>query len=57
MLAAAAMVGAASLRYVIAVGPLAEVSIDEVVPMIAPSVQRSLTADAAELGLPRDYRP
>jgi hypothetical protein len=38
-------------------GPLAEVSGEEVVRMIAPTVQRYLTADVTELGLPDDYRP
>lgn len=39
------------------VGPLAEVSTDEVVRMIAPSVHRYLTADVDDLGLPDGYRP
>ena len=51
------LVGTAMLRYVIGVGPLAEVSVDEAVRMIAPSVRRYLTADADELGLPDSYRP
>ena len=57
MLAATSLVGTAVLRYVIRVGPLAEVTMDEAVRMIAPSVQRYLTADADELGLPDAYRP
>ncbi len=44
------------LHYVMRVGPLADLGTDEVVGLIAPSVQRYLTADAAELGLPLEYR-
>lgn len=56
MLAATNLVGTSILRYVFRVAPLAEVSMEEAVTMIAPSVQRYLTADADELGLPADYR-
>lgn len=52
MLAATNLVGTAVLRYVMRVPPLADLSVDEVVALISPSVQRYLTADAAELGLP-----
>lgn len=51
MLAASSLVGTAMLRYVIEVPPLATLSADEVVRLIAPTVTRYLTADAAELGL------
>jgi Tetracyclin repressor-like, C-terminal domain len=57
MLAATNLVGTAVLRYVMAVGPMAEVALDEAVRFIAPSVRRYLTADADELGLPDAYRP
>jgi AcrR family transcriptional regulator len=52
MLAASTLVGTAMLRYVIQVPPLATLSAEEVVPLIAPALTRYLTADAAELGLP-----
>jgi AcrR family transcriptional regulator len=52
MLAASQLVGTAMLRYIIEVPPLATLSADEVVKVIAPTVTRYLTADAAELGLP-----
>jgi AcrR family transcriptional regulator len=52
MLAASNLVGTAILRYIIQVPPLATLSADEVVRLIAPTVTRYLTADAAELGLP-----
>jgi hypothetical protein len=39
------------LRYVIEVPPLATLAADEVVALVAPTVRRYLTADAAELGL------
>ena len=52
MLAASNLVGTAVLRYVIQVPPLATLSADEVVALIAPTVTRYLTADAEELGLP-----
>ncbi len=52
MLAASQLVGAAMLRYVMKIAPLADLSGDEVVRLIAPTVTRYLTADAAELGLP-----
>jgi AcrR family transcriptional regulator len=52
MLAASQLVGAAVLRYVMKVPPLATLSDDEVVRLIAPTVTRYLTADADELGLP-----
>ena len=52
MLAASSLVGTAMLRYVMEVPPLATLSRDEVVRLIAPTVTRYLTADAEELGLP-----
>jgi AcrR family transcriptional regulator len=52
MLAASQLVGTALLRYVMQVPPLATLSVDEVVRLIAPTVTRYLTADASELGLP-----
>lgn len=52
MLAASSLVGTAMLRYVMAVPPLATLTGDEVVRLIAPTVTRYLTADADELGLP-----
>lgn len=52
MLAASQLVGAAVLRYVMKVAPLAALSDDEIVRLLAPTVTRYLTADASELGLP-----
>lgn len=52
MLAASSLVGVAMLRYVMEVPPLATLSDDEVVRLVAPTVTRYLTADADELGLP-----
>ena len=52
-LAASQLVGAALLRYIIEVPPLATLSAEEVVALIAPTVTRYLTAEAAELGLPK----
>ena len=52
MLAASNLVGTAMLRYIIQVPPLATLSADEVVTLIAPTVTRYLTADADVLGLP-----
>jgi AcrR family transcriptional regulator len=52
MLTATSLVGMAMLRYVIQVPPLAALSGDEVVTLIGPTVQRYLTADDEELGLP-----
>jgi AcrR family transcriptional regulator len=52
MLAASNLVGTAVLRYIIHVPPLATLSADEVVALIAPTVTRYLTADAEVLGLP-----
>jgi AcrR family transcriptional regulator len=57
MLAATNLVGTAMLRYVMRVPPLADLALDEVVTLIAPSLQRYLSADPAELGLPAPYRP
>lgn len=51
MLAASQLVGMALLRYVMKIAPLAHLSDDEVVRLIAPTVTRYLTADAADLGL------
>jgi len=53
MLAASQLVGAALMRYIIEVPPLATLPAEEVVALIAPTVTRYLTADAAELGLPK----
>ena len=52
MLAGSQLVGVAMLRYIMEVPPLATLSGDEVVRLIAPTLTRYLTADAAELGLP-----
>jgi AcrR family transcriptional regulator len=52
MLAASQLVGAAVLRYVMKVAPLATLSGDQLVRLLAPTVTRYLTADASELGLP-----
>jgi len=52
MLAASQLVGTAMLRYIIEVPPLATLSAEEVAALIAPTVTRYLTADAAELRLP-----
>ena len=52
MLAASSLVGVALLRYVMEIPPLATLSEDEVVRLVAPTVTRYLTADADELGLP-----
>ncbi|MGH3674479.1 MAG: TetR family transcriptional regulator [Mycobacterium sp.] len=52
MLVGSQLVGTALIRYVIAVPPLATLSVDEVVRLIAPTVTRYLTADASELGMP-----
>jgi AcrR family transcriptional regulator len=52
MLAASQLVGTALLRYIIEVPPLATLPTDDVVGLIAPTVTRYLTADAAELRLP-----
>lgn len=57
MLAATNLVGTALLRYVMRVPPLADLALDDVVRLIAPSLQRYLSADPAELGLPAAYRP
>ena len=51
-LAAGTLVGTAMLRYIIQVPPLATLSADEVVKLIAPTVTRYLAAPANELGLP-----
>ena len=52
MLAASQLVGTAVLRYVMKVPPLATLSGEELVRLIAPTVTRYLIADADELGLP-----
>jgi AcrR family transcriptional regulator len=52
MLAASQLVGTALLRYIIQVPPLATLSPDEVVRLIAPTVTRYLTAPGEDLGLP-----
>jgi AcrR family transcriptional regulator len=51
MLAASQLVGTAMLRYIIEVPPLATLSADQVVALIAPTVTRYLTAPAEDLGL------
>lgn len=51
-LAAGSLVGTAMLRYVIGVPPLSDLDTEDVVRLVAPTVTRYLTADAAELGLP-----
>jgi AcrR family transcriptional regulator len=55
-LAGTNLVGMALLRYVMRVEPLADLSTEEVVELMAPSVHRYLTADPVELGLPTRYR-
>ncbi len=52
MLAASQLVGVAMLRYVMEVPPLATLTADQVVRLIAPTLTRYLTADADALGLP-----
>jgi AcrR family transcriptional regulator len=52
MLAASQLVGTAMLRYVMKVPPLATLSGDDLMRLIAPTVTRYLTAPAEELGLP-----
>jgi AcrR family transcriptional regulator len=52
LLAASQLVGVAVLRYVMKIPPLATLSGDELVRLIAPTVTRYLTAPAEELGLP-----
>jgi AcrR family transcriptional regulator len=51
MLGASQLVGVAMLRYIMEVPPLATLSGDEVVRLIAPTVTRYLTASADELCL------
>ncbi|MDZ4266903.1 MAG: TetR family transcriptional regulator [Mycobacterium sp.] len=55
-LAASSMVGTAVLRYLIGVPPLSDLSTEEVVRLVAPTVTRYLTADAEDLGLPAGFR-
>lgn len=52
MLAATSLVGTAMLRYVMRVPPLSTLTVDEVVTLVGPSVQRYLSAPASEIGLP-----
>jgi AcrR family transcriptional regulator len=52
LLAASTLVGTAMLRYVMEVPPLATLTPDQVMRLVAPTVTRYLTADANELGLP-----
>jgi Tetracyclin repressor-like, C-terminal domain len=40
------------LRYIMRVPPLSDLSVDEVVALVGPTVHRYLTADAGQLGLP-----
>jgi AcrR family transcriptional regulator len=51
MLAATNLLGTALLRYVMKVPPLADLPAEDVVTLIGPTVNRYLTASAAELGL------
>ena len=51
MLAATNLVGTAILRYVMRVEPLATLPADDVVKLIAPAVNRYLSAPADDLGL------
>jgi AcrR family transcriptional regulator len=52
MLVGSQLVGVAILRYVMQIPPMATLSGDEVVKLIAPTLTRYLTADADELELP-----
>ncbi|KUI46272.1 TetR family transcriptional regulator [Mycobacterium sp. GA-1199] len=52
LLAASQLVGTAILRFVMKIPPLATLPDDDLVRLLAPTVTRYLTADAAELGLP-----
>ncbi|MCT7658708.1 TetR/AcrR family transcriptional regulator [Mycobacterium deserti] len=52
LLAASQLVGIAVLRYVMKISPLATLSGDELVRVVAPTVTRYLTADVDELGIP-----
>ncbi|WP_066900084.1 TetR family transcriptional regulator [Mycolicibacterium houstonense] len=52
MLAASSLVGTAMLRYVMEVPPMATLDSEQMVRLLAPTITRYLTADAAELGLP-----
>jgi hypothetical protein len=52
MLSATSLVGTAMLRYVMRVPPLSALTVDEVVTLVGPTVQRYLSAPADELGLP-----
>ncbi|MCV7239273.1 TetR/AcrR family transcriptional regulator [Mycolicibacterium celeriflavum] len=52
LLAAGQLVGTAVLRFVMKIEPLASLPDDDLVGLLAPTVTRYLTADAAELGLP-----
>nr|WP_090344363.1 TetR family transcriptional regulator [Mycolicibacterium malmesburyense]CRL75824.1 transcriptional regulator [Mycolicibacterium malmesburyense] len=52
LLAASQLVGTAVLRFVMKIPPLATLPDDDLVRLLAPTVTRYLTADAAELGMP-----
>ncbi|OBI71390.1 TetR family transcriptional regulator [Mycobacterium sp. E740] len=52
LLAAGQLVGTAVLRFVMRIEPLATLPDDDLVRLLAPTVTRYLTAEAAELGLP-----
>lgn len=52
LLAASQLVGTAILRFVMKIPPLATLPEEDLVRLLAPTVTRYLTADAAELGLP-----
>ncbi|MBA0046257.1 TetR family transcriptional regulator [Mycobacterium sp. NPDC050853] len=51
-LAATSMVGTALLRYALKIDPLVALTREQMVAVLAPTVDRYLTADASELGLP-----
>ncbi|MGV0850686.1 TetR/AcrR family transcriptional regulator [Mycolicibacterium phlei] len=52
LLAAGQLIGIAVLRFVMKIEPLASLPDDDLVRLVAPTITRYLTADAAELGLP-----
>lgn len=51
LLAAGQLIGVAVLRYVMRIEPMASLPDDALVRLLAPTITRYLTADAAELGL------
>lgn len=52
-LVATSLVGTALMRYVFPVPPLSTLPAEDVVKVVAPTVTRYLTVDAADLGFPR----